>query len=217
MKWLLVLVVSALVAGGGWISQSYAQDTATVTPMAGASAEATPDVCVDQNEKITELEAQVKQLKKDLAKERKGDDGGDKKDDNKEKTGKKHKIGDTFKANVWEITVTGYETAPQLSSSYDTYTARGIFVIVYLSVNNDGNEPAYFPYDDLMIQTSEGRSYNYNSDATIGMVISSTGMGTYENLQPGLPIDTMVVFDVPADASGLLLTEKSKSWTVTLE
>lgn len=128
-------------------------------------------------------------------------------------------VGETYSGLNWDITVTGFEFAPTLDTNYQQNVARGIFCIVYITVMNNGNDPAPFPYADLQLKTSEGRTYSYDDQALFNLTYVVMGAGgSNDDLQPGLAYTTAVLFDIPPDATGLVLTAQSSStYQVKLE
>jgi len=123
----------------------------------------------------------------------------------------------TLTLGSWEITITAHESVPSLATTFETYSARGVFLVVYMTVTNTGNDPGAFPYDDLRVTTDEDRTYNYASEPTFGFQIGTYNISLYEDLQPGLAYETAVVFDVPPDASGLALTTTGQAFEAPLE
>jgi hypothetical protein len=128
------------------------------------------------------------------------------------------KVNETFTNESWAITVTGYEISPTVDSSYEQNVARGVYCIVYFTVTNVGNSPVEFPYMDLQLSDSEGRSYGPDSDALFNLVYVIFESGApYEPLQPGLPYTTAIAFDIPADATGLTFTSENRAFTFSLD
>jgi hypothetical protein len=114
----------------------------------------------------------------------------------------------------WTLTVTGAEPVPTVSGASETFTARGVYVVVSLNVTNTGNAPQEFPYRDLVLRDARGRMFSVDTDPTIRL-IRTYDVSWYENLQPGLAYDTAIVFDVPVDATGLQLEAESQpTWQI---
>jgi hypothetical protein len=127
-------------------------------------------------------------------------------------------VGETWTGQDWEITVTGYELSPTIDSSFEQNVARGVFVLVYFEVTNTGNAPTPFPYDELIIKDSEGRSYATDWDVMFNLVYVIYENGSpIDPLQPGIPYVTAAAFDIPPTAVGLSFTDASESFTFTLE
>lgn len=117
----------------------------------------------------------------------------------------------------WTLTVAGAESVPSVAAVLQTHTARGVYVVVYLSVSNTGDTPQAFPYTDLVLHDGGNRTFSVDTDATIPFQIEYYGVSMYEDLQPGLAYDTAVIFDVPPDAAGLMLgAEGQSSWRIPI-
>jgi hypothetical protein len=127
-----------------------------------------------------------------------------------------YEIGETFTVDPWEITVTGWELSPTLSTNYETNTARGIYALVYFTVTNVGDAPTDFPYDALALKTGEGRTYDVDDDALFNLQYTIYGLSRYDELQPGLPYETAVLFDIPPDSTQLVLTSEGDEFTISL-
>ncbi len=213
---IVVLVMFAIFAAA-WTHESSAQ-TSTTPSVVG-----TPDAttCLSQASTISALQLQVSQLKKDLASARKGQSSGNgaaKSNSKATKTPKikTYKIGDTFKAGDFTLTATSVVLEPTFTPQYGgTHTARGVYLVVYFTAVNDTNNPTAIPFDAIVAKTKSGRTYTFNSDATIALTID-IGTGIYDPLQPGLSVDTAVVYDVPADETGFSLTTTNGSFTIDL-
>lgn len=128
-------------------------------------------------------------------------------------------VGETYSNGIWEITVTGYEFAPTLDTTYQQNVARGVYCFVYITVVNVGDKPVPFPYRDMRLKTGEGRTYSVADDALFNLTYVALGAGaSNDDLQPGLPYNTGVLFDIPPDAVGLILTsETAPDFQVKLE
>lgn len=127
-------------------------------------------------------------------------------------------VGETFTSNEWSITVTGYEISPSITSSYETNSARGVYTLVYLTVVNEGPAPAAFPYDDLRLSDSDGRTYTVDSDSLFNLTYVLYEVGSqYDEMQPGLPYVTAVAFDIPATSTGLVFTSGNQVFVFRLD
>lgn len=202
-----LVVVSS---GGGWV-------VAQGTP---SSEEALQTQVANQQATISAQETQISDLKTRVS-----DVSGSKKPgattaaSSADTASAPLAIGDTYSGKNWDITVTGFEFAPTLETSYQQNVARGVFCIVYITVMNNGNEPAPFPYEDLQLKTGEGRIYSYDDQALFNLTYVVMGVGgSSDDLQPGLAYTTAILFDIPPDATGLVLTaQSSATYQVKLE
>ena len=117
---------------------------------------------------------------------------------------------------TWEVTVRGAEVANRLDL-YSYGEPRGKFVLVHLTVVNLGQEPARFPFENLVLATGE-RKYPLAEQTTMSYMIQySGGLGTYDDLNPGVTYEAVsAVFDVPVDSAGFILTSVTEPFTVNL-
>jgi Domain of unknown function (DUF4352) len=116
----------------------------------------------------------------------------------------------------FDITVKGSMTASTLTTSIEQFTTRGEFLAVYLTVTNSGNDPAEFSANDLMVSTSSGKNYDINEEATINYSVENNAPA-YTTLQPDLPSDVIVVFELAAGQSGFTLySPKDETFSIRL-
>jgi hypothetical protein len=110
----------------------------------------------------------------------------------------------TFKA---EVSDTKESVTIPKGNFWQEQKAKGKFVIVFFKISNTGKEPGTFYGSDFRLQDSQGRSFDIASD----WVVQTAAAGYYNvngighDLQPGFTEDFVLVFDVPADASGYML------------
>jgi hypothetical protein len=100
----------------------------------------------------------------------------------------------------WTVTITDLSTMP----TFGTATAQGIFARVSLTAINNTNEPLRFPYDDLVLRDSIGRSYLPALEAK-----TQLGAHYFDELPPSLPTNGFVIFDVATDAEGPFILEST--------
>jgi len=84
--------------------------------------------------------------------------------------------------------------------------ARGVFLLVPLTVQNTGREPLALAPGDVALLDSQGRRFSPDVAATRLHAEATRGDSLLETtVQPGLTLSGVLVFDVPTDASGLVL------------
>ena len=112
-------------------------------------------------------------------------------------------IGQSIISANWQVMVPRPPTkAPSLSQGFQSAQAKGVFIVVPLTVRNIGNEGSTFFKRQVKLRDSLGREF----DAGDLTVQSAAGDGLYlEEINPGLSISTVVAFDVPKNAAGLQL------------
>jgi hypothetical protein len=116
----------------------------------------------------------------------------------------------------WTLTVTGAERTPSIDALFQTFAARGTYVVVSLNVMNTSNTPQSFPYNELVLLDASGRSFSIDADPTIPFQIETYSVAMYDELQPSLAYETAVVFDVPVDATGLRLEAEGQPWQIPI-
>ncbi len=126
-------------------------------------------------------------------------------------------IGSTIEFGGWVITVEGTEIFESYTSVWGTHAPRGQFLAVYNTATNIGTEQAYFPYEDLRLVDGTGRWFSNNQSPTDGLSLDLTGQQYWELLQPGIPYQLGVMFDVPFDSSELLLVGSLATPSIAVE
>jgi hypothetical protein len=122
-------------------------------------------------------------------------------------------LNEVAHAGAWDFTVTGVErresiAAPELP---ETFNPRGVYLLVTLTVVNAGTEPDYFDHNWFRVTDDRGRTLPYVSAPTVALQIyrpagfPADDLPGSPTLQPGLPYTAVLVFDIPADATGLTL------------
>ena len=102
---------------------------------------------------------------------------------------------------AWSVTVKGLRRAKTLRG-YETHTAKGVYVLLDLSVTNETTRPiALGDYSAFAVVDTEGRLFTADGDATIDGLGVERSLANADPLQPGLPERGIVVFDVPASAT----------------
>ncbi len=213
MVWMMGLLTVALVFGSlGTSSDGAVAQDATKTPTAKATK--TPELEIeDAVATIEALQTEVAQLKKRVTalSGSSGSGGGGRTPTAEAEEAKTYEIGETIELqDQYEITVTGVELAPSITTDFASATARGVYVLVYMTIVNQGSEPGAFPWDDTVIIDESGRSYGYDYEPASALLIRDQGISVYEELQPGLSYDLIASYDVPADATGLKFAASNK-------
>jgi hypothetical protein len=111
--------------------------------------------------------------------------------------------GGRLQGRVTEVQETN--TIPA-SDFYEAVTAKGKFVVVFMTVTNPGNESASVSSRSFRLRDSKGRNFDM---AGISESLSAANYygkeSYYTDIQPGLSEDSVFVFDVAPDATGYLL------------
>ena len=117
------------------------------------------------------------------------------------------KIGDTVTDdNNIAFTVTGLTTAQTLGNSFTQKTAQGQYYVVSVKVLNNGKSTQTINSSDFKLTDGQGRSFDPSTD---GMMAKSEAEGKtdffLQQVQPGLSVTGDLVFDAPANDTGLKL------------
>ncbi len=118
-------------------------------------------------------------------------------------------IGKMLSAEGWDVTLTGVpEVTNVVGESGITYQAKGVYQIVFLDVTNNNDKTILFPPDLVVLRDAQGNEYPPTSStiqfaylqthSKIDLLIDSP-------VKPGDTRHTILIFDVPRDAEGLVL------------
>jgi hypothetical protein len=123
----------------------------------------------------------------------------------------------------WSATLLRPEYALSLDGSIGDLQPKGRFVLALLSVSNGAPNPQRMPADLFVVVDQQGRSYQ-PSAGTSTAYLALFERGLYGDLAfedevaPGGSLFSVpVIFDVPLDATGLLLTmagNRSAGWQI---
>ncbi len=116
-------------------------------------------------------------------------------------------------ADDWTVTVGGVALRPSIRGAI----ATGIFAAVDLRLVNEGTAQRPFPLENLVLVDSAGRTFTPSVAATVEASIE-TGVGGWNSpIAPGIPGETVVVFDVAADASDPFILQSTTDPTFRVE
>ena len=107
------------------------------------------------------------------------------------------------------IAVQGFESTDSIGNNqFNIAKAQGIFKVVTLSITNNQKDSIIVDSDSFKLIDEQGREFSDSSEAEMALACS---MGdhpenlTLKELNPGMTITGLVVFDVPLDAQGFVL------------
>lgn len=105
--------------------------------------------------------------------------------------------------NENELTIDAIKTSKILNSEYMP-PRQGNFVVVDYTYTYNG--PQAVEGDDYpwLIQDDQGRSYQYDFDAT-NEYVDEPKAGVYPEFRPGIPAQGRVIFEVAPDSEGMTL------------
>ncbi|MDO8491382.1 MAG: DUF4352 domain-containing protein [Dehalococcoidia bacterium] len=113
-------------------------------------------------------------------------------------------IGQAIGFGDWGYRVSSLERRDKLETESKALLPDGSFVIVHLTVTNNGKEPRSLAAGDFALVDGLGRRYGVDTDATdlAGVALNKSKL-LGAAIQPGLSKGSVLVFDVPGDAKGL--------------
>jgi hypothetical protein len=116
-----------------------------------------------------------------------------------------YKIGENFVLGNILFKVNQITTAEKIINGEYQINADGIFYIVELTIENQRNESFNFLLDPFVIIDNEEKKYSADSDAEMYKFNNKNAISSGQQLQPGLPITGIKIFDLPPSADGLKL------------
>lgn len=116
--------------------------------------------------------------------------------------------GSNIVFDTWDVKVDRTETLTSFTSIWGTHAPRGQFLVLFITVTNTGLEPLSFPYESMRLLDGNGRWFSFIEPPTDGMALELTDAQYWERLQPGIPYQAGIVFDIPTDASELILVAR---------
>jgi hypothetical protein len=117
-------------------------------------------------------------------------------------------LNEVAHAGPWDFRVTAVKRQEALEVPGGTSaptTPQGVFLLVTLNVINTGTEDQTYDPTWFRVTDDRGRGWSFDFTATDTLALAGAGARQYEAIPPGLPTEAVVVFDVPPDATGLIL------------
>jgi hypothetical protein len=92
----------------------------------------------------------------------------------------------------------------EIGSANQKTTANGIFYILEVNIENKGNETKSTFGQNMQLIDNKGRKFSSSSQAEqYASLENLKSLSSQSQLQPGLPITGVKIFDLPKDASTL--------------
>lgn len=105
-------------------------------------------------------------------------------------------VGHEYRDGKFAFTVTKIKKGVRrVGDQYFGRTAQGQFVLVYVAVDNIGNEARTFDSGSQKLKDMKGREFSADGEATIAMGDESKAF--LEDINPGNGVHGILVFDVP--------------------
>lgn len=133
----------------------------------------------------------------------------------------KTEVGKVVKAGDWEIAVTGPAEKVKVVGQTEiniTYQASGIYVVVPVKVANVGKEMAVVPRELLTVKDGQGREFQACHSTIQAAYILPRKMDLLLDspLGQGATRETVALFDVPTNATGLRMCLQGTDTSVEL-
>lgn len=118
----------------------------------------------------------------------------------------------------YRITVDQARSTPRIDLPYsDPLVARGQFIIVDFTAVMEQLAPTALDFDDFQLfEAATGRTYTVDAQITGRLLSGQYNFSSYDDLQPGLPYNLVLAFEVPLEASQLWLTNSGHQYLVPL-
>lgn len=117
----------------------------------------------------------------------------------------------------WEITIAKPPEKLLVMGTGDVvHRAEGIYVIVPVKATNLGEEMEIVPWDQVKVRDAQGREFHAGGVAIHAAYAIPRDIGFSYPVNPGESRETIIVFDVPTDATGLRMTTEETEDTLNL-
>ena len=113
-------------------------------------------------------------------------------------------LGTAGRFDDWQYIVTDITTTYTLNGNYGIVTAKGVFLVVFATVQNLGLESDYISRYDFVVQDSSTRQFDMAELSAQWAAEDQFGRtGVYRDIQPSFTEDQVYVFDILPESSGL--------------
>lgn len=121
-----------------------------------------------------------------------------------EKTGK---INETISVGNFSYRVQKAEQAQSVGNQYINHDASGVYEIISLTLRNNDKESRYADSNMFKLIDDQDRSFVVSTEATSAYSIANNNQYDLflKQVNPGLEIGGVLIFDIPKDAKGLKL------------
>jgi hypothetical protein len=112
------------------------------------------------------------------------------------------KVGQQVADGDMVFTVTKVEERRRVGSGSLGEDAQGVFKLVHVRVRNGGSDTEAFSSSRQTLYDHSGREFEADASAAIYLRDSNS---LYEKINPGNTVQGVLIFDVPASATGLVV------------
>ena len=105
------------------------------------------------------------------------------------------------------IKVTGVEAKTEVGNEYSKEKAQGVFKIVSVAITNNQKDAITLDANSFKLVDDQGREFSYSTNGQTALSMTDDTVADFflKQLNPGLTQNGKIVFDIPADAKGLVL------------
>ncbi|MFS8350544.1 DUF4352 domain-containing protein [Bacillus nitratireducens] len=106
-----------------------------------------------------------------------------------------------------KISVGSVESADSVGGEYLKEKAQGVFKVVEVTVTNNQKDAITVDANSFKLVDNKDREFTYSTQAQTAFDVGNGGQSDFflKQLNPGLSQTGKIIFDVPADAQGLVL------------
>lgn len=106
-----------------------------------------------------------------------------------------------------KITVGSVESTDSVGGQYLNEKAQGVFKVVEISITNNQKDAITVDANSFKLVDNQDREFKYSTQAQTAFDVGNGGKSDFflKQLNPGLTQTGKIIFDVPADAQGLVL------------
>ncbi|PFA80275.1 protein of unknown function [Bacillus sp. bc15] len=106
-----------------------------------------------------------------------------------------------------KITVGSVESVDSVGGEYLNEKAKGIYKVVEISITTNQKDAITVDANSFKLMDNQDREFKYSTQAQTAYDIGNSGKSDFflKQLNPGLTQTGKIIFDVPADAQGLVL------------
>lgn len=116
------------------------------------------------------------------------------------------KLGEVTQSGDLAFTATEVNDYKTLGNSFTKKDAQGIFKVITLKIENKGKETKTIDSSMLKLKDNQGRTFERSIDGQTAKGMAEGKVDLFlQQVQPGLNVSGEIVFDIPADAQGLVL------------
>lgn len=118
-----------------------------------------------------------------------------------------NKIGDTVSVGNFSYIVQKAEQAQSVGNQYINHDASGVYEIISLTLKNNDKESRYADSNMFKLIDDQDRSFVVSTEAASAYSIADNNQSNLflKQVNPGLEIGGVLIFDIPKDAKGLKL------------